>query len=112
MQDVGGRLYLKVMNIEFFDFSIERAKMLYPDLDNDELILEIAFLYDRTVKEGSQVPVLDLAKELEWAPEEVGDAVESAMILKYLTEPKRGVIGAKITNKALKKLKLFGKHKV
>jgi len=34
------------------------------------------------------------------------------MFFKYLTEPKRGVIGAKITNKALRKLKLFGKHKV
>lgn len=100
------------MDFEIIDFSLERAKMLYPDLDNHELILEIAFLYDRTVKEGSQVPVLDLAKVLDWAPEEVGDVVESAMFFKYLTEPKRGVIGAKITNKALRKLKLFGKHKV
>ena len=50
------------MDIEFFDFSLERAKMLYPDLYNDDLILEISFLYDRTVKAGSQVPVMDLAK--------------------------------------------------
>ena len=100
------------MDIEFFDFSLERAKMLYPDLDSDELTLEIAFLYDRKVKEGSQVPVLDLAKELEWAPEEVGDVVLTAMDYKYLTNPKRGVIGATITNKALRKLKLVGKHKV
>jgi hypothetical protein len=100
------------MDFEIIDFSLERAKMLYPDLYNDDLILEIAFLYDRTVKEGSQVPVLDLAKELDWAPEEVGEVVLAAMDYKYLTNPKRGVIGAAITNKALRKLKLFGKHKV
>jgi hypothetical protein len=99
------------MDYQDIDFSIERAKMLYPDLDNNDLILEIAFLYDRTVKAGSQVPVIDLAKELDWAPEEVGDLVLSAMDLKYLTNPKRGVIGALITNKALKQLKLFGKTK-
>ena len=100
------------MDTEFFDFSIERTKMLYPDLDNDELILEIAFLYDRKVKEGSQIPIIDLAKELDWAPEEVGEVVLHAMDCKYLTNPKRGVIGATITNKALRKLKLVGKHKV
>jgi len=100
------------MDIEFFDFSIERAKMLYPDLDNDALVLEIAFLYDRTVKEGSQTPVIDLAKKLDWAPEEVGEVVLHAMDYKYLTNPKPGVIGATITNKALRKLKLVGKHKV
>jgi|UniRef100_UPI00404B88CE hypothetical protein len=100
------------MDIEFFDFSLERAKMLYPDLYNDDLILEISFLYDRTVKAGSQVPVMDLAKELDWAPEEVGEVVLTAMDYKYLTNPKRGVVGATITNKALRKLKLFGKHKV
>jgi len=100
------------MDFEIIDFSLERAKMLYPDLYNDYLILEIAFLYDRTVKEGSQVPVLDLAKELDWAPEEVGEVDLAAMDYKYLTNPKRGVIGAAITNKALRKLKLFGKHKV
>jgi hypothetical protein len=100
------------MDFEIIDFSLERDKMLYPDLYNDDLILEIAFLCDRTVKEGSQVPVLDLAKELDWAPEEVGEVVLAAMDYKYLTNPKRGVIGAAITNKALRKLKLFGKHKV
>ena len=100
------------MDIDFFDFSLERAKMLYPDLYNDDLILEISFLYDRTVKAGSQVPVVDLAKELDWAPEEVGEVVLTAMEYKYLTNPKRGVIGATITNKALRKLKLSGKHKV
>ena len=58
------------------------------------------------------MPVVDLAKELDWAPEEVGEVVLTAMEYKYLTNPKRGVIGATITNKALRKLKLFGKHKV
>jgi hypothetical protein len=55
---------------------------------------------------------MDLAKELDWAPEEVGEVVLTAMDYKYLTNPKRGIIGATITNKALRKLKLFGKHKV
>ena len=58
------------------------------------------------------MPVVDLAKELDWAPEEVGEVVLTAMECKYLTNPKRGVIGATITNKALRKLKLSGKHKV
>jgi hypothetical protein len=55
---------------------------------------------------------MDLANELDWAPEEVGEVVQTAMDYNYLTNPKRGVIGATITNKALRKLKLFGKHKV
>ncbi len=41
------------------DFSIERARTLKPDVDSEEWLLEIAWLYNRIVEclpSGSEIP--------------------------------------------------------
>jgi hypothetical protein len=72
-------------------------------------LLEISWLYDRIVKSGSHIPVIDLAYELVLAEEFVGDCVSTAMENGFLANPKRGSFGGAITLKALKMLKLVGK---
>jgi len=46
------------------DFALERARALTPNSESVEYLLEIAWLYDRIVKSGSQTPVPDLTYEL------------------------------------------------
>ena len=86
------------------DFSLERARALKPDVDDEEYLLEIAFLYDRIVQSGSKVPVIDLAYELVLPLEFVGDCVSNAMEIGFLSAPKRGSFGGLITPKALKRI--------
>ncbi len=86
------------------DFSLERARALKPDVDDEEYLLEIAFLYDRIVQSGSKVPVIDLAYELVLPLEFVGDCVCNAMEIGFLSAPKRGSFGGLITPKALKRI--------
>lgn len=93
------------------DFALERARSLTPDPDSEEYLLEIAWLYNRVVLTGTQIPVIDLAYELVLPAELVGQCVSSAMNWGFLTAPKRGTFGGTITQKALKKLKQVGKHK-
>jgi hypothetical protein len=93
------------------DFSLERARTLQPDIDSEPWLLEIAWLYNRVVETGSQIPVIDLAYELVLPEEFVGECVSYAMDLGFLTAPKRGTFGGVITPKALRKLKQVGKHK-
>jgi hypothetical protein len=93
------------------DFSLERARSMDPDSSDQEYLLEISWLYDRIVKSGSQIPVIDLAYELVLAEELVGQCVTTAMDDGLLTNPKRGSFGGSITPKALKLLKQAGKHK-
>jgi hypothetical protein len=87
------------------DFALERARSMTPDSDDWDYLLEISWLYDRIVKSGSQIPVIDLAYELVLAEEFVGECVSTAMDISFLTAPKRGTFGGKITPKALRKLK-------
>ena len=93
------------------DFSIERAHTLKPDVDSEEWLLEIAWLYNRIVESGSQIPVIDLAYELVMSEEFIGECVCTAMEIGLLTSPKRGTFGGLITPKALRRLKQLGKHK-
>ena len=93
------------------DFSLERARTLQPDIDSEAWLLEIAWLYNRVVETGSQIPVIDLAYELVLPEEFVGECVSYAMDLGFLTAPKRGTFGGVITPKALRKLKQVGQHK-
>jgi hypothetical protein len=51
------------------DFALERARSMTPDSDDWDYLLEISWLYDRIVKSGSQIPVIDLAYELVLAEE-------------------------------------------
>jgi hypothetical protein len=90
------------------DFALERARSMTPDSDDWDYLLEISWLYDRIVKSGSQIPVIDLAYELVLAEEFVGECVSTAMDIGFLTAPKRGTFGGKITPKALRKLKQVG----
>jgi hypothetical protein len=93
------------------DFALERARSMTPDSDDWDYLLEISWLYDRIVKSGSQIPVIDLAYELVLAEEFVGECVTTAMDEGLLTNPKRGTFGGKITPKALRKLKQVRKCK-
>jgi hypothetical protein len=93
------------------DFALERARSMTPDSDDRDYLLEISWLYDRIVKSGSQIPVIDLACELVLAEEFVGECVTTAMEEGLLTNPMRGTFGGKITPKALKMLKQVGMHK-
>jgi hypothetical protein len=43
-------------------------------------LLEISWLYDRIVKSGSQIPVIDLAFELVLAEEFVSTAMENGLL--------------------------------
>jgi hypothetical protein len=92
------------------DFALERARSMTPDSDDTDYLLEISWLYDRIVKSGSQIPVIDLAYELVLAEEFIGECVTTAMDEGLLTNPKRGSFGGTITPKALKMLKQVGKH--
>ena len=58
------------------DFALERIRTLKPDQLSKEFLLEIAWLYDRIVKTGSKVPVVDLAFELVWPIDFVGECVD------------------------------------
>ena len=91
------------------DFALERARSLAPDSDSDEYLLEIAWLYNRVVLTGSQLPVIDLAYELVLTEEFIGECVSTAMEIGFLTTPKRGTFGGKITPKALRELRQVGK---
>ena len=93
------------------DFALESARNLAPDSDSDEYLLEIAWLYNRVVLTGSQIPVIDLAYELVLPEEFIGECVSTAMEIGFLTTPKHGTFGGKITPKALRKLKQVGKHR-
>ncbi len=46
------------------DFSLERARAMQPDIDDEAYLLEIAWLYNRIVLTGSEIPVIDLSYEL------------------------------------------------
>ena len=63
------------------DFALERIRTLKPDQLSKEFLLEIAWLYDRIVKTGSKVPVVDLAFELVWPIDFVGECVRNAIDL-------------------------------
>jgi len=87
------------MNI---DFALERIRGLEPDANSEEYLVEIAWLYDRVVRSGSTVPVIDLAYELVMPI----DFVEARLIC----APKKGSNGGLISKKALRKLKQVGNH--
>ena len=93
------------------DFSLARARTLTPDVNSEEWLLEFAWLYNRVVESGSKIPVIDLAFELVMSEEFIGECVRYAMGLGFLTAPKRGTFGGRISKKALRRLKQAGKHK-
>ena len=93
------------------DFALERARNLAPDSDSDEYLLEIAWLYNRVVLTGSQIPVIDLAYELVLPEAFIGECVSTAIEIGFHTTPKRGTFGGKITLRALTMLRQVRKFK-
>ena len=93
------------------DFALERIRLLIPDSESEEYLLEIAWLYNRIVVAGSKEPVIDLAYELVMPKEFVGECVSTAMEVGLLKAPKRGTYGGEISQKALRKLKQIGKQR-
>ena len=92
------------------DFALERIRGLEPDADSEEYLIEIAWLYDRIVRSGSTVPVIDLAYELVMPLEFVADCVSTAMDMRFICLPKKGSNGGLISQKALRRLKQVGNH--
>ena len=93
-----------------FDFALERIRGLEPDANSEEYLIEIAWLYDRVVRSGSTVPVIDLAYELVMPIDFVSDCVSTAMEARLICAPKKGSNGGLISKKALRKLKQVGNH--
>jgi len=58
-----------------------------------------------------RIPNICFAYELVLPEEFIGECVSTAMDIGFLTAPKRGTFGGKITPKALRKLKQVGQHK-
>jgi len=79
-----------------------------PDSDDRDYFLAISWLYDRIVKSGSQIPVIDLAYELVLAEEFVGECVTTVRDEGLLTNPEHESVGGMITPKVLKMLKQVG----
>ena len=44
------------------DLALERARTLTPDSDSEQYLLEIAWLYNRVVLTGSQIPVIEFSR--------------------------------------------------
>ena len=94
------------------DFALERIKSLNPDSESEEFLLEISWLYNRIVENGSAEPVIDLAFELVMPKDFVGECVSTAMEWGLIKTPKKNSNGGVISQKALRKLKQIGKHSV
>jgi hypothetical protein len=92
------------------DFALERIRGLEPDADSEVYLIEIAWLYDRIVRSGSTVPVIDLAYELVMPIDFVADCVSTAMDMRFICLPKKGSNGGLISQKALRRLKQVGNH--
>ena len=92
------------------DFTLERIKYLSDRPFNDkELLIEIAYLYDREVKNNIEQPIKMLASILEWELHRVPECVSEAIEEQYLIRNREN--GAwKVSTKALRALHLKGKQ--
>ena len=85
------------------DFSVARIQQLNKDTEyTPEFLAEVAFLYDHIVKTGSHEPIIDMGMKLMFTFAEVGEMVETAMSLGYISAPKKGTWGGTITKKSLR----------
>jgi hypothetical protein len=69
-------------------------------------------IYNVSIQTGSHIPTNYLAYKLVLPEEFIGECVSTAMDIGFLTAPKRGTFGGKITPIALWKLKQVGKEKL
>ena len=88
------------------DFCIARIQQLHVDAwHTPEYLAEVAFLYDHIVKTGTHEPIIDMGMKLIFPFAQVGDMVETAMSLGYISAPKKGSWGGTITKKSLRILR-------
>ena len=91
--------------MDHIQFSVTRLRLIWElNWDTPEFLAEIAYLYDQIVQTGTHEPIIDMGMKLMIPFEEVGAAVSNAMDWKYISAPKRGTWGGRITNRALKVL--------
>ena len=84
-------------------FCIARIQQLHVDAwHTPEYLAEVAFLYDHIVKTGTHEPIIDMGMKLIFPFAQVGDMVETAMSLGYISAPKKGTWGGTITKKSLR----------
>lgn len=111
MQTLNWKYFLDMSEYYRLDFALERIRSLSPSSDDEAYLLEISWLYDRIVKTGSVIPVIDLAYELVLSENFIGECVSTAMEEGFLKTPKKGTNGGEISQKALRRLKQIGQHK-
>jgi hypothetical protein len=93
------------------DFTIERIKMLADRaLSDNELLMEIAYLYNREVKSDSEQPIKKLASILNWDISTVAKCVSNAIEEQFLVRNREDKGTWKISVKALRALHLRGKQ--
>ena len=94
------------------DFALERIRSLKPDPNDEAFLLEIAWLYNRVIQSGSMVPVIDLSYELVWPKHFVAECVRNAFECGFIVFSRNESKRAKISQKALRKLRQVGKQRV
>ena len=93
------------------DFTLERIKMLADRaLSDNELLMEIAYLYNREIKTDSEQPIKKLASILEWDISTVAMCVTNAIEEQFLVRNRDDKGTWKISIKALRALHLKGKQ--
>ena len=93
------------------DFTVERIKLLQDaPITDSGLFAEMAFLYDREVKDNRAEPIKHLAHILNWDEETVGEIVSGAIENGFLIKDKVNKGQWKIAQKTLRIIKLKGKQ--
>ena len=80
-----------------------------PEIDN-ELLIEIAYLYNREVNAETEQPIKKLASILDWELAKVAECVSTAIEEQFLVRNREEKGTWKIGNKALRALHLKGKQ--
>jgi hypothetical protein len=95
------------------DFTLERIKYLSEQpRTSPELLLEVAYLYNREIKNDSEQPIKKLAAILNWEAQTVALCVSKAIEEQFLIRNRDKDGTWKISVKALRALHLKGKQTV
>ena len=93
------------------DFTLERIKQLADrHFADSELLIEIAYLYNREINNDSEQPIKKLASILNWDLAKVASCVTTAIEEQFLVKNRDQTGTWKISNKALRALHLKGKQ--
>lgn len=92
--------YLDFMaDARIIDFQSFRFKRELEHQNTYDTLLSIAYLYDDLVSKGSEKPVIDLALFVDSPLEDVAQLVCDAMDDRYLTIPKKGTFGGRLSKR-------------